>query len=272
MDIKLNVYMKDFKINIKFDNDQNDLQISDKNNFNFVINQRNLYFLLRDNNIKYIGKELNKDSIKNLNFDKIIMLTVSAEFNLAYLEYLFAQEAKQKYITFINIQDSIEPSIPENKKNEASEYKNKVLLILKNFGYDLFGKAIDTKTETKPSNSKTRHKWTKEISKITFFAKSEDGEGKAIWQSRDKLILLSGAKLVVNPQLNKDGSINFSAQFAQKLRLDYADKIINNHTTEDIVFQSPNQLGLFLFYGGQNTWIELKDENGKTLDELSKID
>lgn len=272
MEIKLNVYIKDFEINIKFDNDQNELQISDKNNVNFVINQRNLYFLLSDNSIKYIGKDLNNDSYKNLNFDKIITLTVSTELNLDYLEYLFIKEAKQKDITFINIQNSAEPSIPENKKNEAYEYKDKVLLILKNFGYDLFGITIDTKTEDKTKNAKTRHKWTKEISKMTFFAKSKDGEGKAIWQSRDKLILLSGAKLVVDPQLNKDGSINFSAQFAQKLRLDHADKIANNRTTEDIVFQSPNQLGLFLFYGGQNTWAELKDENGRTLDDLSKID
>jgi hypothetical protein len=28
---------------------------------------------------------------------------------------------------------------------------------------------------------------------------------------------------------------------------------------------------MFVFFGGQNTWAELKDSNGKTLDEWSKI-
>jgi DnaD/phage-associated family protein len=127
-------------------------------------------------------------------------------------------------------------------------------------------------TDTKSRSEKARHKWTKEISQIKFTAKSKGGEGIAIWRTRNELVLLSGAKLVNDPQLNKDGTKNFSAQLAEKVRSDHSDKIVDNVTTEDIVFPSPNILGIFLFFGGQNTWIELKDENGKSLDEWSRID
>ena len=121
------------------------------------------------------------------------------------------------------------------------------------------------------SFSKARHKWTKEISNIQFTGKLRGGSGTAVWQKRDELVLLSGAKLAKDPQLNKDGSINFSAKFARTLRLEYADKIKDNITVEDIIFKSPNMLGMFVFYGGQNTWAELKDEDGKSLDEWSIV-
>lgn len=126
--------------------------------------------------------------------------------------------------------------------------------------------------ENKALFSKPRHKWSKEISQIEFTIKLRGGEGKAIWQTRDKLVLISGAKLATEPQRNKDGSMNFSAQFAEKLRMDYANKVKNGVTTTDIIFKSPNQLGLFLLFGGQNTWAELKDKNGKSLDDWSRVD
>lgn len=122
-----------------------------------------------------------------------------------------------------------------------------------------------------PSSAKAGHKWDKEISQIEFTAKSNEAQGRAIWRKRNELVLLSGAKLKENPQLNKDGSLNFSAKFAQKLRLDHINEIKGYITTKDIVFASPNEWGIFLFYGGQNTWLELKDSNGKTLDEWSRV-
>lgn len=83
-------------------------------------------------------------------------------------------------------------------------------------------------------------------------------------------MLLAGAILTKDPELNKDGSINYSAKFAKSLRAEHADKIDNNTTTEDLIFPSPNELGIFLRYGGENTWLSLKDKNGKTLHEYSK--
>lgn len=249
MEIKLNVYINESEINIKLD-DQNSIKISSVCDYDSSL----LYFVLKNNDVIYIGNSVDSSLV----FDKTISITVPSNMNIKQLESV-CKVALNK-LTDSDISDELNLS-------NVNEYKDKISFILKNFGYDLF----KTKALDKTSSGKARHKWTKEISKIKFTAKLRGGEGTAIWQKKDELVLLSGAKLVKDPQLNKDGSINFSAQFAQKLRLDYADKVVDYITTEDIVFQSPNQLGLFLFYGGQNTWAELKDENNKSLDEWSIV-
>lgn len=129
------------------------------------------------------------------------------------------------------------------------------------------GEVVEPKTKGKP-----RHKWSRELSELTFTAELRGGEGRAVWRKAKELVLLAGAKLTAEPQRNKDGSINFSALMAEKLRADHSGQIGDDLiTTEDIVFPSPNMLGIFLFYGGQNTWQALKDEKGKSLDEWSQV-
>ncbi|MDF2865850.1 MAG: hypothetical protein K0R72_668 [Clostridia bacterium] len=268
MEISLNVYINDFETNIQFD----DSIIEILNANNFKISKSTLYFLLKDNVVSYIGQGKNNFSQEDQKFDKVIKVEVPSYVDLEYLEYIFIEEAIQKKIELINKQKSSEPKIWKSQKSDVDAYKDKVLFILKNFELDIFKSQNNTKSSSKENFSKPRHKWTKEISQILFTAKSIGGEGKAIWRSKDELVLLSGAKLTVNPQMNKDGSMNYSAQFAQKLRTDHLDKIVDNYTTVDIVFKSPNQLGMFLFFGGQNTWAELKDSNGKSLDDWSRID
>jgi len=117
---------------------------------------------------------------------------------------------------------------------------------------------------------KERHKWSKEVSDIEFTFTDRGSFGKVIWQGRKELLLKAGAKLTPDPQLNKDGSLNFSAKVAKTLRGDHEEKIADGITTADIIFPSPNELGIFLRFGGDNTWTNLIDENGKSLHEWSK--
>lgn len=269
MKIKLNVNITDLETNIEFEDKEGNVKILDINDLELNTSNKTLYILLKDKNIKYITKTLEEITDKKL--DKLIAITVPNDINLEYLEYSFLQDTKENKVKLINKPIIKEPKIEEKQIKDTIEYKNKVLFVLEKFGYELF-KVKENNEETKTTSVKARHRWTKEISKIIFTAKSKGGEGKAIWQSRDKLILLSGAKLVEDPQLNKDGTINYSAQFAEKVRTDHADKIVKYVTTEDIIFPSPNILGIFLFYGGQNTWLELIDDNGKTLDEWSRVE
>ena len=116
------------------------------------------------------------------------------------------------------------------------------------------------------------HKWSKEVSTIEFAFTDRGSEGIAVWQKRKELLLKAGAKLTPDPQLNKDGTLNFSAKVAKTLRADHQDKIKDGVTTEDIIFPSPNELGIFLRFGGENTWTGLKDENGKSLHEWSVVE
>ena len=119
--------------------------------------------------------------------------------------------------------------------------------------------------------AKPRHKWTKEISQINFYANNKNATGTVIWKKTKELVLLSGANINPDPALNKDGSKNYAAIFAEKVRSDHKNQIKNFTTTEDIIFPSPHVLGMFLFYGGQDTWKELIDENGKSLNDWSVV-
>ena len=116
------------------------------------------------------------------------------------------------------------------------------------------------------------HKWSKELSGVEFTFGDRGSEGTVIWQRRKELLLKAGAKLTPDPQLNKDGTLNFSAKVANSLRAEHADKIKEGVTTEDIIFPSPNELGIFLRYGGDNTWLSLKDKDGKTLNDWSVVE
>ena len=116
---------------------------------------------------------------------------------------------------------------------------------------------------------KDKHRWTKEVSEVEFSFADRGSEGTAVWRKRNELVLKAGAKLTPDPQLNKDGSLNFSARVANTLRDEQADKISDGMTTDDIVFKSPNELGIFLRYGGDDTWKELVDKDGKSLSEWS---
>ena len=115
-----------------------------------------------------------------------------------------------------------------------------------------------------------QHKWKAELADIEFTFTDWGSSGKVFWQRRKELVLKAGAVLVQEPQMNKDGSINFSAKFAKSLRAEHADKISNGVTTQDIIFPSPNELGIFIRFGGENTWLSLKDKDGKTLNEWAK--
>jgi len=119
---------------------------------------------------------------------------------------------------------------------------------------------------------KDTHKWSKELSDIEFTFSDRGSFGKVFWQKRKELLLKAGAKLTPDPQLNQDGSLNFSAKVAKTLRADHEDKIQDGITTEDIIFPSPNELGIFLRFGGENTWTGLKDKNGKSLNDYSVVE
>jgi len=120
--------------------------------------------------------------------------------------------------------------------------------------------------------AKAQHKWSSDLKDIEFSFSDRGSQGKVFWQKRKELLLKAGAKLTQEPQLNKDGSLNISAKFAKVLRADHEDKISDAVTTEDIVFPSPNELGIFLRYGGDNTWTSLIDKDGKSLDDWSRAE
>jgi hypothetical protein len=55
------------------------------------------------------------------------------------------------------------------------------------------------------------------------------------------------------------------------LRSEHADDIQDFVTTRDIVLKSVNEVGLFLYFGGINSWLVLKDEAGKSINDWTIV-
>lgn len=156
-----------------------------------------------------------------------------------------------------------EQKIAANHYPIVANYQELLFELLATFGYE------NEKVKAKPM--KAQHRWNKKVSEISFYIDYNDAKGEVVWQKRNEMRLLAGAKLTQEMPLNKDGSVGFSARLTEKLRADYADKISNYTTTEDIVLKSVNEVGIFVYYAGTNGWLVLKDKNGKTIDEYTVV-
>lgn len=127
-------------------------------------------------------------------------------------------------------------------------------------------------TATKKAPAKARHRWTKAIAETPFTTTYAGTQAIVFWQKRNELRVVAGAKLLADAPLNADGSLGFSARFATQLRGEHQAAIGPDFvTTQDIVLKSVNEVGLLLYFAGTNSWLQLKDAAGHTLDELTVV-
>lgn len=268
MEVKLDVLITETKTNIKFSNNQGAIDIFNTNSKGITAEQPIVYLLLKAKTLVYIGKTKNKASHDDIDFNKIIMLTPPWEIEIEYLEQILIDEALKNGIKLINTAKE-EIVIPDNQKKVVANYKQEILLVLESFGYNM-QPTLEVK-EKKVQPAKTQHRWKKVISQIEFFANSRESKATVIWQKRNEMLIKAGARLKSTPHLNKDGSLGMDAKFGEKLRSDYTEEIKDFVTTEDVVLKSVNEVGLFLYFGGTNGWLELKDADGKTIDEWTRV-
>jgi len=115
-----------------------------------------------------------------------------------------------------------------------------------------------------------QHKYHKELADVEFFVDYNEAKASVYWIKRDQLLIKKGAQLLKEPPLLKDGSLGFAAKFTNALRSEYSDCINEDYiTTKDIILKSVNEVGNFLYYAGTNSWLVLKDKDGKTIQEYS---
>lgn len=222
-----------------------------------------VYLYLKERQPKIAALEpLNHKTIKDKEVDRALILTppweIEGEMLLAAMTLAWAETGlKVETIT------QIPGKVPANQQNMVGAYQESVFELLESFGYPM------VKVKKKPA--KAQHRWNKAVSEITFYIDYSDAKGEAVWQKRDQLLLKKGATLKMTVPLNKDGSVGYSARLTEKLRDDNRDKIKGDTTTEDIIFKSVNELGIFLYYAGTNGWLVLKDQEGKTIDEYTVV-
>ncbi|WP_156314314.1 hypothetical protein [Lacticaseibacillus camelliae] len=125
---------------------------------------------------------------------------------------------------------------------------------------------------TKKRPPKARHRFNKALKTHAFHVKRGGSEATVYWTAAKEMTIVPGAKLVREPMLNRDGSQSYGTKYGDKLRADNAAKISDYTTTAAVTLRSVNEVGLFLYYGDTNGWLELIDDDGKTLDELTRVD
>ncbi|MEI5990571.1 hypothetical protein A5881_002076 [Enterococcus termitis] len=268
MEIKLEVFITENKTNISLNNKQGNIDIYEYTDNEISLNQPVVYILLNNNTLVSIGKTEAGIFQDTTDFTKLITITPPWDIELDYLEQAFLTEATNNGLTFAHTPQT-ETNIPTSATKAVTNYKEEILLVLKKFGYYLKQQEEPKKTKAKPA--KARHKWTKEVSQIEFFINTRESKATALWHKRNEMLLKAGATMMAEPPLNKDGSLGFSAKMGQRIREDHKDKIKNFITTEDIILKSVNEVGLFLYFGGTNSWLELIDADGKTLNEWTVI-
>ena len=118
---------------------------------------------------------------------------------------------------------------------------------------------------------KAQHRFRKELANIAFYVDDFGAKATIYWQKRNEMRILAGAQLRQDVPLRKDGEIGLNGRFGNTLREENSDKIKDFTVVEDIVVRSVNEVGLLLYYGDTNSWLVLRDANGKTIDEYSRV-
>lgn len=223
-----------------------------------------------------------------LNDGKVVALATTDSFDsshitfdqLIYLDFPLKVE-KDGYTTYLNnemhsagqpyavkLKNSV---LPEDTEQIVSSTFSTIFLILERFGLPLTRLKRTEEKSNKPKTGKPRHKWTKEVSQIEFSVDRLGAEAKVYWIKRNEMLIKSGAKMMPKAPLNKDNSLGFSARFGEQLRQEHHNQFQDFITTEDIYLKSVNEVGLFLYFGGTNSWLELLDEGGKSINEWTIV-
>ncbi|MBO0430728.1 hypothetical protein [Enterococcus sp. DIV0660C] len=199
-------------------------------------------------------------------FDTLILVSLPWEMEANYLSHSFFTLAEENNLTVSKPKD-IAKQIPANVLPKIEESREQFLRLLTTLGYSFLPTEIKKK---KPG--KARHRWSKEVSKIPFTVHFRDSKATIYWKNRNEMLVKKGAIMMTEAPLNKDGSVSYAAKYGDKLRADHQENISGNKTTADIILKSVNEVSLFLYFGGTNSWLEILDENGKSLDEWTRVD
>lgn len=207
----------------------------------------------------YAGGKLTAITTETTAGERFITIQPSWELEPQYLAKALLEHAQANGL----LKTAEDTTLPEGPAKAVATFLKELLPLLDKLGY------LMEPAKKKPA--KAQHRWAKAVSTIAFHVNRPDSQATVYWQKRNEMLIKAGAKMATEVPLNKDGSVGFSARFAQKLRDEHATKFTDFVTTEDIILKSVNEVGLFLYFGGTNSWLELLDDQGKSIDEWTVV-
>jgi len=258
--MELTVKIGKNKTEIAVLSDATKINIFEVSDATFKLAKGAIFMVLKDNAIQFIADDASL--IGDLEFDKVITVDFPEwQLESQYLVQVLTDTAQDGGLKLAKVVE--EKNVPSNMRKAAKAHEADLVTLLETFGYRL------QKKKSKPA--KAQHRWSKAVSEIEFKIDTRDSQATVFWQKRNEMLIKKGATMMKETPLNKDGSVGFSARFALTLRDENADKFKNFKTTEDIVLKSVNEVGHFLYFAGTNSWLEMFDKDGKTIDEWTVV-
>jgi len=222
-----------------------------------------VYFLFGDDDQGksqvYIGEGENCWSrITNHNRNKdfwshcVIAVAKTNEFtktDVKFLEHYCLDKAiaAGRYATENNT-GSLEPSISESKKYDMLDNFETIKVLLSTLGYPLFDDKRGDKTQQRK----------------VFYCKGKQAEAKCIVTDEGYLVLEGSTANNVDTDRTR-ALIN---ELLEKQVLILEDNVYK--FSSDQLFKSPSSASGFILGRSSNGWIDWKDKNGKTLDEIMR--
>jgi hypothetical protein len=248
------VILEEEELLFKLPNEQGLMQIADHDRVTQLENT--VFFLVKNNSIIAIMTDASLDVTQS--HDRIISITPSWEIQAPYLAHYYQEK--------FGFSKKAGESIPGEQRELVAACAKNFDLLLDKLGYVKSPHSLQSEKKTKP-----RHQWKKELKDRPFYLDYQGSKATVYWQKRNEMRIEKGAKLAEEVPYNKDGSLGFSARLGEKIRQDHQEAIKDHYTIEEVILKSVNEVGLFLYYGGTNGWLQLKDQAGQTLHELTVV-
>jgi len=263
MKLNLSVEITDDVLMIRSDDFDYQIEVHDTNKIGKKAQGVNLLWQERH----LVGITASETPKLDVSFDQIMTVIGDWDFEPDYLALKLAEVAQEAGNDLV-VETQKAKKLPASQSAIMAKITDQLQFILSQFGYSV---AVKKAAPAKKKPAKAQHRWNKAVSDIDFFVDYAGSQATARWIKRNEMLIKKGAKMAPDAPLNKDGSLGFSARFAQKLRDEHANQFENFTTTEDIILKSVNEVGLFLYFAGANGWLILKDSNGKTIDEYTVV-
>lgn len=229
-----------------------------------TLSENSIYLFYLEKSLVFIGDQHDIAKRNDITCDYLIEVQTTLDVDSIYLKRLLINIAIENGIALPTIE---KVTVPTNIEKTFSQLIEAISLILKTMGYP-----IEKIEKKKAKPAKARHKWTKEVSEKEFYIDTRDSIATVMWIKSNQMLIKKGATMMKEAPLNKDGSVGFSAKMGDKIRSENHDKFSDFITTEDIVLKSVNEVGLFLYFAGTNSWLEMIDKDGKTLNEWTVVE
>lgn len=192
--------------------------------------------------------------------DQVLDLQLNWDVEPEYLARMF-----EAAMSGIELDDA---RIPKGVISGVSATYDHVVAVLNVLGYKL------TKREAAPAKkrpAKARHRFDSKLADVPFTVEFAGAKATVFWRKAKEMEIAAGAQLRQDPAMNKDGSPSYGMKYGDKLRDDHSDAIDNFVTVKPVTLRSVNEVGLFLYYGDTNSWLQLVNADGQTLGEITEV-